>query len=86
MPSGLRGFLVDLTHSCSNPGLTNNFTLYFSFFVIYPANFKKMYKYAKFEQNILCGSNSMGIFNERPGPAKIILGNCLSPLCIPVAG
>ena len=57
----------------------------FFFFVIFPANFKKKYKYAKIDQNIWCGSIVMSIFTKRPKPAKMMLHKASSPLWIPVA-
>ena len=40
-------------------------------------------KYANFDQNIPC---VLSIFTKRPQPAEMMLGEALSPLCIPVPG
>ena len=43
----------------------------------------KMYKYAKFDQNIPYGSRVMSISTKRPRPAGLMLGEASSPFCIP---
>ena len=45
-----------------------------------------MYKYAKIDQNIPCGSRVISIFTKGPRPSEMILCKASSPLCIPVAG
>ena len=53
------------------------------FFVISPANFiKKKYNYAKFDQNIWCGSRVMTIFSSRQQPINMLSGQALSPFCL----
>ena len=44
--------------------------------------FYLMHSYAKFDQNILCGSRGMSIFTKIPRMAKMMLGKPLSPFCI----
>ena len=46
----------------------------------------KMYKYAKFDQNIPCSSRVMNIFTLRPLPAEMMLGEASLPFYIPMAG
>ena len=49
------------------------------------SNIKK-HKYAKFEKIIPCGTRVMEIFTKGALPTKMMLGEFLSPFCIPVAG
>ena len=39
----------------------------------------KMYKYAKFDQNIPCGLTVMSIFTKRPRRTKMMLGKMMKP-------
>ena len=39
----------------------------------------------QFEPNIPCGPRVMSIFTKRAQPAKMMIGEGLSPFCIPVA-
>ena len=45
----------------------------------------KMYKYAKFDQNIWCGSRATSIFTKKPWPAKMMLGTASPSVFILVA-
>ena len=45
----------------------------------------KMYRYAKFDQNIPGGSIVMSIFTKRPRPAESMPSEAPSPFSIPVA-
>ena len=38
----------------------------------------KMYKFAKFDSNIWCGSRVISIFTKRPWPAKMMIGKASS--------
>ena len=45
----------------------------------------KMYKHAKFDQNIQCGSRVMSIFTKIPYPAEMAFEEASSHVCKPVA-
>ena len=45
----------------------------------------KLYKQAKFDENIPCGSRVMSLFTKIAQPAKIMLGEASSPFSIPAA-
>ena len=45
----------------------------------------KIYKYAIYDQNMLCDSRVISIFTKRSRPAKMMLDEASSPFCIPVA-
>ena len=58
-----------MTHSGSNQGVNNIFFfIFYLFFDIFLVNLKNVYKYAKFNQNIWCGSRVMSSFTNRPRP------------------
>ena len=48
-------------------------------------NMVKMYKYARFGQNLTCSSRGMSIFTKRSRPFGWMLGEAWSPVCIQVA-
>ena len=59
---------------------------FFSFLCHFRCRFKKMYKYAKFDQNIWCSSGVVSIFTDIPQLANMMLDNASSLFCIPVSG
>ena len=46
----------------------------------------KLYKQAKFDENIQCSSRVMSIFTKRAQPTKMMLGEASLEFCIPATG
>ena len=57
-----------------------------SFFAYQCKDNVKLYKQAKFDENIPFGSRVMSLFTKRAQPANMMLGEASSTFCIPMAG
>ena len=62
-------------------------TALYSFLCLFSCQFQKIYRYAKFDQNIWTfgAVQVMSIFIKKRRPAKMMFGKALSPFYIPVA-
>ena len=76
--SGLRGYLV-IQQPDAHLFKSRLDQYFFLYIVFLSCQFQKMYKYAKFDQNIWCGSRVMSFFTKRPQLAKMMLSRASSP-------